>query len=170
MDALLKNGNTTLVLVWADYCGHCHHYMPTWDSFGTMPERKANMAKVHYDMVPHVSALKGANLAGYPSVLKVNPDGSIEEYKEESGVSNAMPHMRDEEAMKKEMKMETGKQSGGYAPVVSAFVHAIQKAGPASLLLLAHGALSPKHSKTYKSPKRSSRRASSRKQRSTRKK
>lgn len=179
----ISEGPVTLVLFWADYCGYCHNYMPTWDELCETPGRKANVIKIHYDMVNKIPVLKKAKLEGYPSVIKVSPDGSIEEYTESSGKkTNAMPHMRDKEAMVREMKMESVEkhknkvQTNQVGGVVSAFIQAIQKAGPASLLLLAHNALTKKGKsnkssksnksnkrRTFKSPKRSSRRGSTRK-------
>jgi len=65
---------------------------------------------------------------------------------------------------------ENTPQAGGAAgSVISAFMGALNKAGPAALLLLGSSLL-PKRGKTYKSPKRNSRRASTRRNaRSTRK-
>ena len=67
-------------------------------------------------------------------------------------------------------RRQTRKQRGGMAGLASAFMGAIKAAGPAALLLLAHGALSDrkKEMKTlggFKGPKKQTRRASTRKQR-----
>ena len=161
-------------------------------------------------MVEKVPAIAKAKLDGYPSVLKVEPSGKIEEYKVpgSSDVTNAVPFMRDEKTMKsmltggpnnnttrknsglrivnrstapadsKEPGIQVGvtsskdntsmtkmiTQTGG--SMANAFVSAVQKAGPAILLLLANDFFTKKNRKmTFKSPKRSSRRASTRKNR-----
>jgi hypothetical protein len=94
--------------------------------------------------------------------------------------------MRDEEAMKKELTSgqsagsrnrfrqgggsrnrktykQGGSQKGG--DVISAFMGAVQTAGPAALLLLAHGALTSKQKGGFKAPKRQTRRGKSRRNR-----
>lgn len=207
--ALFQNGSITMVLIYADWCGHCHHYLPTWKKLGNTPGRNANMVSVHHDMVEKVPAIANAKLDGYPSVLKVEPNGKIEEYKVtgSANVTNAIPYMRDEKKMKnmltggptnttrkngslrvvnrstapvdsKEPGIQVGvssskdnmsmrkmiTQAGG--SMANAFVSAVQKAGPAILLLLANDFFTKKNRKmTFKSPKRSSRRASTRKNR-----
>jgi len=179
--ALFQNGSLTFVLVYADWCGHCHKYLPTWKKFGNTPGRTANMVSVHHDMVEKVPAIANAKLDGYPSVLKVSPNGAIEEYPVpgSASVTNAVPFMRDEKTMKsmlvgtpnnttrknsglrvvnrstansdsKEPGIQAGvsststgssinkmiAQTGG--SMANAFVSAVQKAGPAILLLLAN--------------------------------
>jgi thiol-disulfide isomerase/thioredoxin len=216
--ALFQNGSLTMVLIYADWCGHCHHYLPTWKKLGNTPGRTANMVSVHHDMVEKVPAIANAKLDGYPSVLKVSPDGAIEKYTVpgSANMTNAVPFMRDEKKMKsmlvggpanttrknsglrvinraqnskptvstatpdsKEPGIQIGvtsskdntsmtkmiAQTGG--SMANAFVSAVQKAGPAILLLLANDFFTKKNRKiTFKSPKRTSRRASTRKNRS----
>ena len=97
----------TLVLIYADWCPHCHEYLPTWDEFANLPGRNANMAKVHFDMQEKIPAIANAKINGYPSVIKVLPDGTIEEFKNESGEStNALPNMRDKNEMIKNLNIK----------------------------------------------------------------
>ncbi len=179
-EKLIKIGPITFILIHADWCGHCQTYKPMWEKLENTPNRKANIVKVHHDMMKNIPSIANAKIRGYPSVIKVSANGSIQEYKapESSEVTNAMPIMRDMDAMKKEIttvensaaatvlpnvlsRIES-KQSGGALEAVSAaFIAAFQKAGPTALLLAAHESL-PK-SKTFKSPKRSSKRSSTRK-------
>lgn len=107
LNSLMNQAPFTLVLIYADWCPHCHEYLPTWDEFANLPGRNANMAKVHYDMQEKIPAISNAKINGYPSVIKVRPDGSIEEFKDESGEStNALPNMRDKAEMMKNLMIK----------------------------------------------------------------
>ena len=45
-----------MILVYADWCGHCHKYMPFFENeLEQIPGRTVNMAKVHYDMQDKIS-------------------------------------------------------------------------------------------------------------------
>ena len=192
---LILNGPTVYVLIHADWCGHCHRYMPKFKELAKTPGRVANMAAVHHDMVEKVPELKNAKITGYPSVVKVEPTGKVEDYKVPGTpeTTNVVPQMNDPKVMKELVKavetaqpnakipgpqgtllsntnfvkknaQVTSQAGGGYGSVVSAFMGALNKAGPAALLLLGSSLL-PKRGKTYKSPKRASRRASTRRNR-----
>jgi len=104
-NSLVKKGPKMLVLIHADWCGPCQNYKPTWKELESTPGRIANMAMVHHDMVENIDLLKKANIPGYPSVLKLFPDGRIEEYKDNSKKStNSLPHMRDVGSMVTELR------------------------------------------------------------------
>jgi thiol-disulfide isomerase/thioredoxin len=181
LDSMFHSGATTFVLIYADWCGHCHRYLPTWSQMETTPGRTANMARVHYDMQEKIPALKKANIEGYPSVVKVLPSGKLEEYDVGDSKTNAVPEMRDEDVMKKNLtspanfqppapnKKEPGTQYGvvpqAGGSVLDAFLGVLQQAGPAALLTAAYATM-PKGS--FKGPKRQSRRASSRRVKRTR--
>ncbi len=257
LESMIHEGPCTFVLIYADWCGHCHRYLPTWKEFEKTPGRTANIASVHHDMMEKAPTIANAKIQGYPSVIKVQPTGEIEEYKvpETGEVTNALPDMRNESLMKKELTTpvtplanvrspnnralnkllpvrptlrasvpanimatnanigmpksipvssvvypdppkdsgapgiqagvlgqaglvqkdvlagqsggsRAGQNGGALESVLGAFVGAVQKAGPAALLLFANSALqSRRRTKTFKSPKRSSKRASTRKNR-----
>jgi len=107
LTSLLKQSPCTMILIYADWCPHCHDYLPIWDQFANLPGRNANMAKVHYDMQEKIPAIANAKINGYPSVIKVRPGGTIEEYQDESGTTtNAVPNMRDKEEMMKNLMIK----------------------------------------------------------------
>lgn len=104
LEQLVKVGPVTFVLVHADWCGPCQSYKPVWSELERSPGRKANMAMIHHDMVEHAPILKKAKIPGFPTVLKVYPDGKIEEYKQNSQKTNAVPNIRDKETMLSELR------------------------------------------------------------------
>ena len=189
---LILNGPTIYVLIHADWCGHCHRYMPKFKEIAKTPGRVANMAAVHHDMVEKVPELKNAKITGYPSVVKVEPTGKVEDYKVPGSpeTTNVVPQMNDPKVMKELVKavetaqpnakipgpqgtllsntnfvkknaQVTAQAGGSHGSVLGAFMGALNKVGPAALLLLGSSML-PKRSKTYKSPKKANRRASTR--------
>ena len=100
LEKQISVGPVTFILVHADWCGPCQMYKPTWKELENIPGRTANMAMVHHDMVEHSPLLKNAKIPGYPTVLKVFPNGTIEKYK---GNTNAMPNIRDKSTMTQEL-------------------------------------------------------------------
>ncbi len=102
LDVMLSTGPITFVLIYADWCGHCQRYKPMWESLSRTPGRIANMAAVRDDMFPQVSKIAKAKIQGYPSVIKVSPNGSIEEYNVKGESTNAIDSekMRDMDEMR----------------------------------------------------------------------
>ena len=99
---LILNGPNTFVLIYADWCGHCHRYMPKFKSLAKTPGRVANMAAVNETVLKSIPELSEAKISGYPSVIKVNSDGKIEEYTVpgSSESTNVVPDMNDETIMR----------------------------------------------------------------------
>jgi thiol-disulfide isomerase/thioredoxin len=104
LENLIRTGPVTYVFVHADWCGHCQTYKPIWNELLGAPGRNAQMGMIHHDMVEKSPLLKQAKIPGYPTVLKVFPNGHIEKYKDSNNsMTNAVPNMRDVEIMKKEI-------------------------------------------------------------------
>lgn len=90
-ESLLGRGPLTIVLVYADWCGHCQTFKQNmWNEVSAMPKKNLNTAAVHYDMVENTS-LKNAKIEGYPSLLLVGTDKKPAEFKENGTTTNAMP-------------------------------------------------------------------------------
>jgi hypothetical protein len=104
LEKLVKIGPVTFILVHADWCGPCQSYKPIWSELERSPGRTANMAMIHHDMVEHSPLLKKAKIPGFPTVLKVYPDGKMEEYKIDNQKTNSVPNIRDKETMLSELK------------------------------------------------------------------
>ena len=99
LDKLIEKGPVTFILIHADWCGPCQSYKPLWSELEQSPGRVANMAMVHHDMVENSQLLKKAKIPGFPTVLKVHSNGKIENYISENKKTNAVPNIRDKEAM-----------------------------------------------------------------------
>lgn len=104
-ESMLVRGPSTFVLVYADWCGHCQQYKPMWETLATTPGRVANMAAVRDDMFRKIPKIADAKIQGYPSVIKVSPNGSIEKYNVNGESTNAIDSskMRNMDAMRKEI-------------------------------------------------------------------
>lgn len=91
-ESLLGRGPMTIVLVHADWCGHCQTFKDkVWNKVPNSPTNKINTASVHHDMLENTS-LAGSKLEGYPSLLLVGKDKKPAVYKNNEGKeTNAMP-------------------------------------------------------------------------------
>jgi thiol-disulfide isomerase/thioredoxin len=99
-EGLLGSGPLTIVLVYADWCGHCQTFKQNmWNEVSSMPNKNLNTASVHYDMVENTS-LKNAKIEGYPSLLLVGTDKKPATFKENGAETNAMPSPQSIEELK----------------------------------------------------------------------
>ena len=82
-----------LVLVYADWCGHCQHYKPLWKQLEKDPNRSINMASVRDDMVSQTSLSQRASpVSSYPTVLLIGKNGKAVNFKNQAGAeSEAVP-------------------------------------------------------------------------------
>ena len=73
-ESLLKKGPMAVVLVYADWCGHCKTFKDNvWNNKTLEKTNNLNTASVHYDMVDKTS-MKNTKVNGYPSVFMVGND------------------------------------------------------------------------------------------------
>jgi hypothetical protein len=105
LESIFKSPSYTFVLIYADWCGHCQTYKPMWETLTRTPGRTANMAAVREDVLPKVPSISKAKIQGYPSVIKVSPNGKIEEYSVNGETTNAIDSskMRNMDEMRKEI-------------------------------------------------------------------
>jgi thiol-disulfide isomerase/thioredoxin len=81
----IKSGDLTIILVWAQWCPHCHTMMPHFDAAAKSPNRSIQAVKVEETMVPAVNQVlakninrnaKPLNVEGYPSIIVVDKQGN----------------------------------------------------------------------------------------------
>lgn len=98
---MLAIGPLTIVLVYADWCGHCTHFKESmWNEVAATPNKNINTASVHYDMLDKTS-LANSKIEGYPSLLMVGTDKKPANFKETNGtITNAMPQPTTPEELK----------------------------------------------------------------------
>ena len=91
LEALIKKGPMVIVLVHADWCGHCQTFKDkVWNKVPNSSSNTINTASIHHDMLEKTSLAK-AKLEGYPSLLLVGKDGKPAEYENNGKQTNAMP-------------------------------------------------------------------------------
>jgi len=99
-EEMLTKGPMAVVLVYADWCGHCDNYKKNvWSPLKSVKNRTVNMATLREDVIQNTS-LKDAKIDGYPSILVVGKDKKPAVFNSDSGVTNAMPQSNDVSTMK----------------------------------------------------------------------
>ena len=80
----LKKGPLTIIMVYADWCGHCHTMMPHFDAASKSPSRSIQSVKVNEEMLNSVNnhinknvnrSAKPLEVEGYPSIILVDNKG-----------------------------------------------------------------------------------------------
>jgi thiol-disulfide isomerase/thioredoxin len=97
---LIQKNKVVLVLVYADWCGHCKTFKKdVWSKLKSQANRKVPLAEVNADMLPN-TPLKNAKIDGYPSVVPIGNDMKMATLKDASGKeTNAIPNSRDTQMM-----------------------------------------------------------------------
>ena len=76
---LIKKNKLVVVLIWADYCGHCHTFKDdVWSKLLSNKKRKAGLASIHYDQLENAPEPIPKKVSGYPSVFLVKNNGAVE--------------------------------------------------------------------------------------------
>lgn len=97
----IKNNVVTLLLVYADWCGHCKTFKKDmWDKLASLKGRKVAIAQLNETQLAN-SPLSGLKIDGYPTVSLIGKDMKPATIRDPtSGEStNALPNTRDMTAM-----------------------------------------------------------------------
>jgi len=80
----IKSGPLTIILVYADWCPHCHTMMPHFDAAAKSANRSIQAVKVNETMMPAINstvtsninkAAKRIDVNSFPSIIVVNNKG-----------------------------------------------------------------------------------------------
>jgi hypothetical protein len=98
----IKSNPVTLVLIYADWCGHCGTYKQgVWNKLANLPNRKVGMAQINEKVLAQ-TPFSGLKFNGYPSTALIGKDMVPASMKNESGEeTNALSNSNDFETMKK---------------------------------------------------------------------
>lgn len=95
LDKRIAAGPFTLVLVYADWCGHCQRFKPMMSKLENETGRSIQTARVRDDVFPQ-SSLSGEKLSGYPSLMLVDKNGNAKLFKDSEGnTTNTIPEYTD---------------------------------------------------------------------------
>jgi thiol-disulfide isomerase/thioredoxin len=104
---LVKKGPITIVLVYADWCGHCHTYKPKFDEAAKNRKSPFQVASINETMlnsvnkrIKSINNSANINVSGYPSVVSLNNKGEfVKDLSQEAAIKmlntpmpNAMPN------------------------------------------------------------------------------
>jgi len=81
---LVKKGPITIILVYADWCGHCHTYKPKFDEAAKNRKSPFQVASINETMlnsvnkrIKSINNSANINVSGYPSVISLNNKGEF---------------------------------------------------------------------------------------------
>jgi hypothetical protein len=101
----IKNNVVTLLLIYADWCGHCGTFKDSiWKKLAGMKNRKVAMAQVNEKVLEHVkNHIPNLKIDGYPTNILVGNDMNAATMTDaETGEpTNALPNTRDMASMTK---------------------------------------------------------------------
>ena len=80
-ETFVPNSNH-IVLVYADWCGHCQKFKPEWRKFRRMARNDPKIRTSELDVEDKVNTtmIKSMGVATFPTVIKIKPSGDRQTY------------------------------------------------------------------------------------------
>ena len=70
---------TKITLYYADWCGHCRRFKPTWEALKNV-FKKNNVEYVEYEDSKHEGIIQNAGVEGFPTIRITNNKGEEYDY------------------------------------------------------------------------------------------
>jgi thiol-disulfide isomerase/thioredoxin len=95
LDKRISIGPITLVMIYADWCGHCTRFKPMMKELENSAGRSVQVARVRDNVLPQ-SALANIPNEGYPSLMLIKKDGTAATFLDKEGnKTNVVPEHTD---------------------------------------------------------------------------
>lgn len=102
----MKKG--VIILVYANWCGHCHTYKPKFEELQANKNRTVETASVEsefWDEAQKKLNIKNGAITAFPSVIAVSPEGKVVNFRDSEGsMTNTIPDHNNMDYMKNIME------------------------------------------------------------------
>lgn len=86
-------GKIGMVVVAADWCGHCVRFSPDWIQFKKLVGNDSSFIITAVDAVKNPDIVKALDVQGFPTILDILEDGSVKQYKGERDIVSLVSNM-----------------------------------------------------------------------------
>lgn len=74
----LTGKNPGLILIWADYCGHCHRFLPTFNKLSQQLGNEFPFTSIeHSELKKDQDIMQTLDFKGYPTIKFFDQNGKI---------------------------------------------------------------------------------------------
>ena len=93
VEGLIGRGPRVIMLIYSTTCPHCVSYMPIWERLCKIKDKKSHMVSMEHSVYSETPMAAKKSVSGVPTVLFVDPKGSIHEesnIRDETNMTNAI--------------------------------------------------------------------------------